>query len=149
MSERWNALKYKKSADKHYRMCQQIVVRYASISRDKDAYVSTLYYLGGYVIECALKSALLESKHDREKFYTKEELASLHLKTHRIEQLFRELQDCVDIDLPNWENFNKTTRDWTENIRYEYPLAPNKHESIINGFWRDVKIVYNALRQNY
>lgn len=149
MAEKWNAGKYRKSADKHYKMCKYIIRVHSTFHQDKDVFISTLYYLGGYVIECTLKGMILENEHERDKFYDKDELRTLNLLTHDLFALFRLAQDKCSLDLPQWQTLAENTQRWSENVRYDYPLAPARHQSVICEFWSDVEKIYNIYRDNY
>lgn len=150
MADKWNSKKYKQCAAKHYNACQYIVNKYKSLPKSyKNDLISSLYYLGGYVIECSFKCIYLENNHDRERFYSKEELMQMCLLTHKLKPLLLQVQDSSGVELPSWDKLSKFTQEWSENVRYDYSLVRKKHKLILEDFWGDVQNIYNLLRCNY
>ena len=67
MSEvkQWSKDTFKRAAKRHYQTCQYIFNQLPSITdaNYRNHVVSDCYYVGGYVIECALKYYVMCKKH--------------------------------------------------------------------------------------
>lgn len=144
----WTAKQYRAAADKHYKVCI-LLNKECNNHKDKKCLVSNLFYLGGYVIECTLKYLILCNEADRDKEYKKEELKSIHIWTHSLQQLIGDARDKVDGFSISWNALSDKTKTWDEQVRYDVPMQNQYHECIKNNFWEDVKNVYNTMREIY
>jgi len=144
----WSASQYRAAADKHYKVCILLRNEYEG-NKDKKCLVSNLFYLGGYVIECTLKYLILCNKPERDKSYSREELASMLLWTHNLKELLRLATEQVEGFTISWYALNQNTRKWNESVRYDVPIKNQFHQCIRNDFWTDVNEIYNIMRENY
>ena len=142
----WSKDVYKRAAVKHYKNCQYIFDLIPTIhnAEYKTHVFSDCYYVGGYVLECALKFFIMNKLH-LSKAYSKTELESYRLLTHNLHHLWQIATEGSDPLSLEWKNLDNKTKQWSEEVRYERSCNYNVIESDLVSFRSDLETVYNIV----
>ncbi len=148
--KQWSKDTFKRAAQRHYQNCQYIFKLIPTITDAsyRNHVVSDCYYIGGYVMECALKYFVM-SKHHLTKCYNLQELESQRLKTHDLHnliQLATEGSETIDVD---WKDLSVETKEWSEQVRYDRSFDSLKVTKIEKSFKDDMIKIYNTVFKQY
>lgn len=142
MTEKWNNEAFKKAATKHYKACTYLLGLNNVKQEYKNHIHSDIYYLCGYVIECALKFYIMSSNHYSDS-YTLEELEKKGLKTHNISHLHSlALAGSSPINF-KWTALTSSIKKWDEQVRYN--CSSNGFSSELEKIKEDIDLVYNTV----
>jgi len=150
MMKSWTQESYKHAAKKHYWNCKFIFQQIPKVcnAQYKNHVVSDCYYLGGYVVECALKFYIMNKRH-LSGAYTKDELEKHNLFHHNLQRLWQLASEGSDPFPLEWKGLDEKTKLWTESIRYSKSLNSTEITAITNEFKRDIENVFNAVFENF
>lgn len=144
----WSAMQYREAALKHFDACNCMLKKLETKKAQKSAILSEVYYLGGYVIECALKYFVLINQGDKVKMYTKSELYDLSIWHHDLTKLLttaRDTSEEINFSENRWCAF---TKKWDVQQRYGSRISSNDYMSITDSFWKDVLFIYEIIQNN-
>lgn len=99
-------------------------------------------------MECALKYFVM-CKHHLTKCYNLNELEEQKLKTHDLHTLMRlatEGSETIDVD---WKGLSVTTKNWSEQVRYERSFNANEVTVIEKSFRDDMNKIYSTVFNQY
>lgn len=87
--KKYNSQSFRKAALKHLKTCEEISSHLSSVRKadDKKMLLADLYYLSGYVLECAYKFGILSAMGKGKDRLTKSNLDSHGLMSHDISAL--------------------------------------------------------------
>lgn len=144
----WSAIQYKNAALKHFDACENMLKNLNLKKSQKSAVLSEVYYLGGYVIECALKYFILINQGDKTREYSAQELNDLGLWHHELRNLVisaRDVGEEINFTERHWCEF---TRRWDVQLRYGSRISSNDYSPIVDFFWKDVLEIYEIIKNN-
>lgn len=142
MAEQWNNQSFRKSAIKHYKACSYLLNMSSINPEYKNQVYSDIYYLCGYVIECALKYYIMQSKHYNG-VYSKSQLEEKGLKTHCIDQLHTLASEGSCPISFKWKDLSSSIKNWNVQVRYDD--SKNGYASDIQNIKKDIDLVYNSV----
>lgn len=144
IKKKWSSKTYKKAANKHYQTCEQLINYFESIREDaKPHIVSNIFYLSGYVLECILKSYLLELEHCTNEL-TMEQLTIRGLKTHNVKELWDKIDHGIDKKSFNWTDISTK---WEVYVRYDNSVIT--FQEVKQHFEETIKPIYVKIREQY
>ena len=149
-TKQWSKDSYKRAAQRHYHNCQYIFNQLPRITdaNYRNHVASDCYYIGGYVMECALKYFVMCKQH-MTKNYNLEELEAVRLKTHDLHLLMQvatEGSETIDVD---WKQLCKLTKDWSEQVRYDRSFCANETPAVEGSFREDMVKIYETVFKQY
>lgn len=146
----WTSKQYRRAAEAHLKACNYMLANIDNVKLpEKPNLYFEIYYISGYIIECILKYAILESQHQTKKL-TKEELKDLGLWTHEIYDVLW-IVACDKISIPkNQFSWNDLTKKWKHEIRYECDNQDFRDQQKVLAHYTDtVVFLYNEIRKRY
>lgn len=135
---------------RHYQNCQYIFKQISAITGGayKTHVVSDCYYIGGYVMECALKYFVMSKKH-MNKNYGLDELEAAGLKTHSLFNLVTLASEDSNGLAMDWKKMCTLTKQWSEKVRYENSFTTNQLSDVTDKFKKDMEEVYKTVFYSY
>lgn len=146
MAEQWNSQSFKKSAKKHYKACTYLL-NIDSIKQEyKNQVYSDVYYLCGYVIECALKYYIMQARHYNG-VYSKIQLDKKGLKTHCLDKLYTLASEGGSPIGFQWKDLSSSIKHWEVKVRYNESNSSLASE--IPKIKSDIDLVYNSVFEKF
>ena len=146
MAEQWNSQSFKKSAIKHYKACTYLL-NIDSIKQEfKNQVYSDVYYLCGYVIECALKYYIMQAKHYKG-VYSKIQLEEKGLKTHCLDKLYILASEGGTPIGFRWKDLSSSIKNW--NVQVRYYESSSSFASEMTKIKNDIDLVYNSVFEKF
>lgn len=149
-TETWTSRQFRRAAEAHLNACNYMLTNIDNAKlTDKPNLYFEIYYISGYIIECMLKHAILESKHKKHKL-TKKELKELGLWEHSIYDVLWTLA-CDELNIPkNQFLWNDLTKKWKHEIRYEFDNQDFKNPQKVLAHYNETVVgIYNEIKSRY
>lgn len=146
----WSRDSFRRAAIRHYLNCQYIFRLIPSISNAnyRNHVVSDCYYIGGYVMECALKYYVMNKLH-LTRSYNKSNLDYQKLLTHDLHKLVvmaTEGSETLDVE---WRQLSKLTKGWSEEVRYDSSLSNSETAAVVGPFKKDLEKIFVTVFNEY
>lgn len=150
MANTWSKESYRLAAMKHYRNCQYIFNQIPTINdaQYKNHVVSDCYYVGGYVMECALKFFVM-SKNHLSGSYNKVDLDGHRLLNHNLQLLWQMACEGSDPLPLEWKQLCELTKRWSEDVRYDKSVGSTETRGITENFRKDMESVFSTVFSNF
>ena len=139
-----------RAARRHYLNCQYIFDLIPNITNAnyRNHVVSDCYYIGGYVMECALKYYVMNKWH-LTRCYNKSDLDYQRLLTHDLHKLMVMATEGSETLNVKWNQLSKLTKDWSEEVRYDNSLSNSESSAVVSKFKNDVEKIFVTVFNEY
>lgn len=146
----WSKDTFKYAAQRHYHNCEYIFKLLPSITdaNYRNHVASDCYYIGGYVMECALKYFVMCKQH-LTKCYDLKELEANGLKTHNLHHLIQSASEGNEDIAIDWKELCNETKCWSEQVRYNRSFSTSEVKTVAKSFRNDMNKIYQTVFKQF
>lgn len=148
MADSWTYQSYQRAATRHYLNCIHLIDNFTQSKQHQPHVASDIFYVGGYVIECALKFFIMNKLHMNGS-YTLAQLDDCNLKVHDLKKLWDKATDGSCGLALDWKEMSSLTKSWSEQVRYDSSLQQADITKVTNDFKKDLETVYKTIFSQY
>ncbi len=146
-SETWDSREFKKIAKTHRDACDLILKNAKSQKPANSVVFAEIYYLSGYILECIIKSFILETIH--KKTATKKELMDDGLWTHDINNLWKKACDLGKLRKQDF-SWGELAKVWDSEIRYKIHKSEFQDGAKVKSHYHDTVVkIHDNLKSRY